>query len=221
MDFFDKPGNLKLLQELLKESEDNSSDLELDDRVPKTSTTCFASSSRDSQRQQSTIDSLDASANNCASDQKEPHSTASLPQTLSDWEQQELYLNSSAFENRETPEYRIIYKQSVAPEDIYLQMHNKTPATSSCEEMCLEILLPKETVSIDRMQLDVTPTEIDLQTPIYRLKLPMVQQIDPDRGNASWDDQKKILRLTVRMKREYDFINFWINGHKFKLILFG
>lgn len=213
MGFLANPSNLKLLQDLLREPEENS-DSEPDDRLPSVPKKISTPSVNVGQGQSTSTSSTSVSAElNKLSGQelnrRLGHSSEHLsPQTLSEWEEQEALLNDTEFEDRLAPEYRIVYKQSVAPEDIYLRMGNKTAATSSCEEMCLEILLPKETVSIDRMELDVSSNEIDLRTPIYRLKLPLIQPTDPDRGKASWDDKQKILRLTLRMKREYDFINF-------------
>lgn len=206
MNYFEKPANLKLLQDLLKEPDEGSTDSEPDDRVP----IMKNSISIRCQKQSNGKTSSDCGMSSKVMDscQRPRDVAANSPQTLSEWEEQENLLNDSELEHRETPDYRIVYKQSVTPEDVYLQMGNKTAATSSCEEMCLEILMPKETVSIDRMQLDVSSDEVDLQTPAYRFKLPLVQQIDPDHGKASWDDKEKILRLTLRMKREYDFINF-------------
>lgn len=43
---------------------------------------------------------------------------------------------------REQPEYEIVYKQNVTTEEVFLQMGNKTPATSSCEDMIVKIKLP-------------------------------------------------------------------------------
>lgn len=207
MDYFGNPNNLKLLQDLLKEHERDSSDSEPDDRLP-TFSTKISTPTSDSNQQQNSANEHSSPINTQNTSRQSGQCGKKSPQTLSEWEEQEALLNDNELEDRLTPEYRIVYKQSVAPEDIYLQMGNKTAATSSCEEMCLEIRMPKETVSIDRMELDVSPHEIDLKTPMYRLKLPLVQPTDPDRGKAQWDDQKKILRLTLRMKREYDFINF-------------
>lgn len=209
MDFFGNSKNLKLLQDLLKEPEENSSDSESDDRVPCTGIKFSTPSVSKTQDEDNVKSSADDVTSNISEVNKYPQNIASeLPKALVEWEEQEALVNDNELEDRVTPEYRIVYKQSVTPEDIYLQMGNKTAATSSCEEMCLEILMPNETVSIDRMKLDVTPNEIDLQTPVYRLKLPLVQATDPDRGMARWDSKTKILRLTLRMKREYDFINF-------------
>lgn len=212
MDYFANPSNLKLLQDLLKEPDAAELDSEHDDRVPNI-TTKFVSPSTSDITASATTNSVhqpgtSASSASALSHRRFRNIDVNLPQTLAQWEQQEALLNDDELENRCTPEYRIVYKQSVTPEDIYLQMGNKTTATSSCEEMYVEILLPNESVSIDRMALDVSAYEVDLRTPIYRLKLPLVQPIDPDRSKANWDNDKKILRLTLRMKREYDFINF-------------
>lgn len=136
------------------------------------------------------------------------HRKSTKLETLDEWEKREEYFNSDENETRKTPEYRIIYKQAVSPEDIYLQIGSKTSSTASCEEMCLEIQLPDETVGIEHMELEVNPTEIDLKTPVYRLKLPLVQTVDPDYGKAQWDGEQKILRLNLVMKREYDCVNF-------------
>lgn len=208
MDYFGNPNNLKLIQDLLtKNSEENSSDSELDDCVPNASVKFsipFPTSKLQGKR------TGKSTSDKATSELREQHRNILLetPQTLTEWVDHESFINDVELEDRLTPEYRIIYKQSISPEDIYLQMSNKTTATASCEEMCLEILMPNETVSIDRMQLDVTTNEVDLRTPVYHLKLPLVQNTDPDCGKANWDDKEKILRLTLRMKREYDFINF-------------
>lgn len=206
MDYFSSPSNLKLLQDLLKEPQAEESDTEPDDRVP-TFSAKFSSPLENAIESDSTNQPSTSTAT--VAHRRFRNIDENLPKTSTDWELQEAtLLNDIDLEIRCTPEYRIVYKQSVTPEDIYLQMGNRTAATASCEEMCVEILLPNETVSIDQMELDVSSHEIDLRTPNYRLKMPLAQPIDPDRGKASWDNEKKILRLTLRMKREYDFINF-------------
>lgn len=43
---------------------------------------------------------------------------------------------------RPQPDYDIIFKQKVTTEEMFLQMGNKTPATSSCEDMIVKIKLP-------------------------------------------------------------------------------
>lgn len=203
MNSFYSPENIKLLQNLLNpEKENNSSDSEPDDRLPSAGVK-FLPPKESKALEDEAATSIPSTSNRRFCD-----TVKNQPKTLDDWEEQESLLSNAELDQRPTPEYRIIYKQSLAPEEIYLQLGRKTPATSSCEEMCVEISMPKEVVDIDRMQLDVKADEIDLQTPIYHLKLPLMQPIIPDRGKALWDKERKILRLTLRMKREYDFMNF-------------
>lgn len=87
-------------------------------------------------------------------------------------------------------------------------MGNKNAATMSCEDIVIQIQLPEEIVGIAEMDLSVTKTEIDLKTSIYRLKLPLTHNINPDKGKASYNSETKILALTLRMDREFDYVNF-------------
>lgn len=182
MDDYYNPLDLKLLQNLLNPvTTDSESDT--DDRVPATSIS--------SKSVENTFKSTSTNSGPSTSD----------PQTIEEWEERESLLTANELEQRISPEYNIIYKQTVTPEDIYLPLSNKTPATTSCEELCIEISLPNETVDIDQMTLDVRDTSVDLQTPIYRLTLPFPQQIYPDLGKAEWNSAKKTLTLTLRMKQ--------------------
>lgn len=91
---------------------------------------------------------------------------------------------------------------------ISLQMGNKTAATSSCEHMILNINLPDDDICIDEIELAVEKDRIKLFTKLYKLDLPLTHQIDPDKGNASFDVDKKILKLTLKLCREFDYVNF-------------
>lgn len=134
--------------------------------------------------------------------------TAENPKSIEEWQDQQSKIDDDLLEHRKRPDYRISYKQNVFTEDVFLQMGNKTTATASCDELVLEIQLPDETVGIERMDLRVAEREIDLQTPVYRLKLPLVQPIDPDKGKAQYDTDKRCLMLRLKMSREFDFVNF-------------
>lgn len=131
----------------------------------------------------------------------------SAAKSMQEWEQQQTE-DEELLDTRKQPEYQIVYKQAVTTEDIYLQMGLKTAATSSCEDMVIDIQLPEEIVTIDSMDLDVEADSIHLQTPVYRLKLSLPHKIDPKKGKAAFDSDKKLLKLTLRMKRELDFVNF-------------
>lgn len=198
MSYFDNPENLKLLKNLFTSDECDNPEIS-------TSPVQNEASSSNKPNTSKPISTTYSGAYQKLDESVQPRAH---PSNVDEWETFEQQQFGNSFNALKTPEYRITYKQAVTPEDMFLRMGNKTVATASCEEMCLEIELPEETMHIDQMQLDVNPNEIELQTAVYHLKLPLVQRIDVDRSKAMWDDQRKMLRLLLRMKREYDFINF-------------
>lgn len=129
------------------------------------------------------------------------------PKTLDEWNKQ-LTDEEKQLDSRVPPEYSISYKQSVTTEDLFLGMSNKTPATASCEDMVIEIKLPKETVDIDDMQLEITETEVDFSSPIYRAIITLPHPVDPNAGKATYNSEYNLLKLTLKMNRKFDFINY-------------
>lgn len=127
--------------------------------------------------------------------------------SLEEWEKLQAK-DGELFDSRKQPDFIISYKQAVTTEDMFLGMGLKTPATSSCEDMIVQISLPEETVKIDQIELKVEEGSIDLQSPTYRLKLLLPHKIHPNKGRAEFDADKKNLTLTLRLNREYDFVNF-------------
>eukprot|EP00117_Sycon_ciliatum_P043479 scpid29550/ scgid31471/ Uncharacterized protein CXorf41; Sarcoma antigen NY-SAR-97 len=107
---------------------------------------------------------------------------------------------------RPTPDYQVIYKQSIGSEDVFLGLNNRTPSTASCEDMVVIIDVPHTKRS--DMQLDVSDTFLDFETPRLKLGLPLPHPVDSKNGKAKWDPRKSQLSITLRMKREYDFMNF-------------
>lgn len=87
-------------------------------------------------------------------------------------------------------------------------MNNRTNASASCEDLILEISLPGETCPADKMDLNITESEVDLATTLYRLKLPLVHKVNVDMCRARYDAEAQKLILTLRLEREFDFINF-------------
>uniref|UniRef100_A0A182KEB7 PIH1_CS domain-containing protein n=1 Tax=Anopheles christyi TaxID=43041 RepID=A0A182KEB7_9DIPT len=132
------------------------------------------------------------------------------PNTLEQWEAQQLQQDRALFDSRKQPEHRISYRQTVATEDIYLQMNCKTPATASCENMIVEVFLTGEddSVGIHQIELEVKQQLVIVGSPRYRLELTLPHRINPDKGNAAWLADQKTLRLTLLMVRELDFVNF-------------
>lgn len=135
-------------------------------------------------------------------------SASKEPRSLDEWERQQEKQREALLESRPRPDYKISYKQTVATEDLYLQMSGKTPSTASCEAMVVEIFLTGETVGIHHIDLTVEEQRIVVQSPKYHLNLQLPHKVDPDKGNAAWFSDEKILKLTLTMVREFDFVNF-------------
>lgn len=128
--------------------------------------------------------------------------------TVQDWELENRG-HLAALDSLPSPEYEIIYKQRVNTEDVFLQMGNKNPSTASCEDIVIKVHLRNEIAeSSSQMQLDVEENKLTLCTRSYLLKLPLPQPIDPDKGSARWDVESETFTITLKMKRELDFVNF-------------
>lgn len=198
MNFLNDAESLKQLQNLLSSNDDQNS-----------------SSDSDEERETPKLKAAHSDDHRSADKEKKKKSFYSKltssndePKTLEEFDERESLLTAETFENRKVPEHRIVYKQSVATEDIYLRLGNRTPATASCEQMCIEIDLPEETVGIDKMSVSIIRSSIDVQTPIYHLNLPLIHPIDPNKGKAIWNADKKMLKVVLHVQRELDFINF-------------
>lgn len=85
-------------------------------------------------------------------------------------------------------------------------MGNKSPATASCENMIVSVYLPGE--DHRNIELKVTKQHLDVVSPNFKLGLPLTQPVDPQRGNAQWDNNSEKLIITLEMDREFDYINF-------------
>lgn len=130
------------------------------------------------------------------------------PKSIEEWQDLHEQEDLDTLESRRRPDFNITYKQDVRTEDVFLQMGCKTGATSSCDEMVLTIEMPDETVGIERMSLAVTADSVDLQSPVYRLKMPLPQRINPDAGSAKYDAHARRLTMRLKMVREFDYVNF-------------
>ncbi|XP_077285550.1 dynein axonemal assembly factor 6 [Arctopsyche grandis] len=129
------------------------------------------------------------------------------PKTLEEFEmQQELEFNELTMESKKQPQFNIKYSQAVTAEDVFLQLGPKTPSSSSCEDMIITIELPDEKFSA--MDLNLTKTDLKLDGFIYKLRLSLPHPINPDLSNAKWNQTDETLVLTLRMCREFDFVNF-------------
>ncbi|XP_014086322.1 dynein axonemal assembly factor 6 [Bactrocera oleae] len=205
MSLFENPDSIRMLRDLLTPPEErDNSDTDVDEPVASTTKQCnnftpahFGSSN----------------SNAVASKQKQARGGESterptLPTSIEEWQKQQEQMDNEILETRRRPEYSMTYRQAVGTEDLYLQMGNRTNATASCEDLLLEILLPDETTPADKMDLSITEDEVDLATPIYRLKLPLPHKVNVDRCRAKYVAELRKLCLTLRLQREFDYVNF-------------
>uniref|UniRef100_A0A1I8QDI4 PIH1D1/2/3 CS-like domain-containing protein n=1 Tax=Stomoxys calcitrans TaxID=35570 RepID=A0A1I8QDI4_STOCA len=205
MSLFENVENLKLLRNLLnpQDSRDDGSDLEEDGEPllkEKWNPGCLGP--------QQTTKSLEAFASPYAPLKPDEVEAKHQPSTLEEWQEQQELEDSNILDTRKSPEYSMTYRQAVGTEDVYLQISNRTNSSASCEDLVVEIFLPGDSTPADKMSLSITANEVDLATPIYRLKLPMSQPINVDRCRAKYDKDLEKLTLTLRMQRELDFVNF-------------
>ncbi|XP_020294661.1 protein PIH1D3 [Pseudomyrmex gracilis] len=110
------------------------------------------------------------------------------------------------YDSRNVPEYEMKFKQSVTAEDIYLGMGFKTSSTASCEWLSVLVKLPEETR--EKVELSVESEAIDVRSPRYRLHLPTPHTVDPNASSAKWHNDTSTLEVTLRLKRELDYVNF-------------
>uniref|UniRef100_A0A0A9W5P6 Uncharacterized protein CXorf41 n=1 Tax=Lygus hesperus TaxID=30085 RepID=A0A0A9W5P6_LYGHE len=107
---------------------------------------------------------------------------------------------------RDRPEVDITYKQRVGSEDLFLQMNQRTPLTSSCEVMVVTVTMKGETkTSVD---CNLTEVDLDIRSPLYRLHLPFPHPVNPDTATAEWLPNTSQLVVTLQLVREMDLVNF-------------
>ena len=106
-------------------------------------------------------------------------------------------------DGRKQPEYDIVFKQNVTPEDFFLGVDPVRHQGISCsDELVLRVVLP-ETKLAD-IDLDVRPTFVRVSAPNYRLKASLVERVDESKGNAKWDADKATLTVTLPIVHDMD-----------------
>lgn len=85
-------------------------------------------------------------------------------------------------------------------------MGNRTPATSSCENMIIAVSLPNSRPH--ELNLNINTSDMDLTSPQYKLAMPFPHPVDPAASSAKWIADTEKLILTLRLNREFDFVNY-------------
>lgn len=85
-------------------------------------------------------------------------------------------------------------------------MGPKNPTSASCEDIIITIELPGE--SRQNMDLKIKQDSLILISPRFYLDLPLPHPVNPQQGNAKFDNDTQKLIVTLRMDREFDVVNF-------------
>ena len=106
-------------------------------------------------------------------------------------------------DGRAQPEYELVFKQNVTPEDYFLGVDPlRHPGISCSDELVLKVTLP-ETKLAD-IDLDVRPTFVRLGAPRYKLKVHLGERVDDAKGNAKWDAEKSLLTVSLPILHDLD-----------------
>ncbi|XP_077001933.1 dynein axonemal assembly factor 6 [Tamandua tetradactyla] len=108
---------------------------------------------------------------------------------------------------REIPEYEIIFKQQVGTEDIFLGLTRKDSSTACCEDLVIKIKLPNTSPS--EIKIDIQETILDLRTPDKKLLVTLPHPVECSSAKAFYVIETETLEVTVALKRELDFLNFF------------
>ncbi|KAM3964756.1 dynein axonemal assembly factor 6 [Aphomia sociella] len=134
------------------------------------------------------------------------------PKTIEEFEEQEandaneLGQVGAGLGDRKVPDYTMNYQQSVTAEDVFLQIGPKTPSSVSCENLIVKIKMPED--KKENVDLSVDTNSVTVNSSRYSLKLPLPHGINPDASKANWDANEETLILTLKLDREFDFVNF-------------
>ncbi|KAM9181000.1 dynein axonemal assembly factor 6 [Dugong dugon] len=108
---------------------------------------------------------------------------------------------------REIPEYEIVFKQQVGTEDIFLGLTRKDSSTACCEDLVVKIKLPNTNPS--DIKMDIQEMILDLRTPNKKLLLALPHPVERNSAKAVYILESETLEVTMHMKRELDFVNFF------------
>ncbi|XP_003799772.1 protein PIH1D3 [Otolemur garnettii] len=115
--------------------------------------------------------------------------------------------HEDSWDAREIPEYEIVFKQHVGTEDVFLGLTRKDSSTACCKDLVVKIKLPNTNPS--EIKIDIQETVFDLRTPNKKLLVTLPHPVECRSAKAFYILETETLEVTVAMKRELDFINFF------------
>ncbi|KAM6143291.1 dynein axonemal assembly factor 6 [Erethizon dorsatum] len=108
---------------------------------------------------------------------------------------------------RESPEYEIIFKQQVGTEDVYLGLTRKDSSTACCQELVVKIQVPNTNLS--EIHIDIQEMFLDLRAPNKKLLVNLPEPVECSSAKTLYIPENETVEVTMTMKRELDFINFF------------
>ena len=106
-------------------------------------------------------------------------------------------------DGRAVPEYDIVFKQNVRPEDQFLGIDPLRHAGVSCSDaLVLKVQLPD--TKLKDIDLDVRPTFVRVSAPKFKLRAQLGERVDEKKGNAKWDADKCQLSVTLPIIHDFD-----------------
>ncbi|KAM3137934.1 hypothetical protein pb186bvf_010015 [Paramecium bursaria] len=135
-------------------------------------------------------------------DQQQPKQQQQRKKDKNDiWDIEEVQVQSKPIQdNRQRPEVEVMYKQSVAAEDVYGGWSGIDPSSLKCQALLLKIQLPNTKGS--ELQLEVYKQELVLQTTKYYLDYILPYQVQEKNGKAKWISDKFVLEIELPILRE-------------------
>ncbi|KAI4544918.1 hypothetical protein MG293_005184 [Ovis ammon polii] len=138
-----------------------------------------------------------------------------IPQTSSEnceeiWNPEEVSEGAEhhdVWDVRDTPEYEIVFKQQVGTEDMFLGLTRKDASTACCKDLVVKIKLPNTNPA--DIKVDIQETILDLRTTNKKLLVTLPHPVDCSSANAFYILDTETLEVTMTMKRELDFVNFF------------
>jgi len=106
-------------------------------------------------------------------------------------------------DGRKQPEYEIVFKQNVTPEDYFLGVDPlRHPGVSCSDALVIKVSLPD--TKLADIDLDVRPTFVRLGAPKYKVKIHLGEKVDDQKGNAKWDKEASVLTVTLPIIHDWD-----------------
>lgn len=106
-------------------------------------------------------------------------------------------------DGRPMPDFDIVFKQNVTPEDQFLGVDPIRHAGISCSDaIVLKVQLPSTKLS--DIDLDVRPTFVRISAPKYKGRIALAERVDEKKGDAKWDADKGLLTITLPIVHDWD-----------------